>query len=228
MSHSLRKRIKRSIYRYILRGVYRDLLEEEFVRRVIVSVSRPLGQFDDGAQYAHLAVSGLRSESGVILGEVVHSLRRFAKPEHLLLLAGERRSERAAYSTSAGIPIEQILTAGLHEDMDYHWNFEVAPPDIPAVDIIASQAMLEHLVDPYRHLCDCYGLLKPGGILIVHTELPGFQYHRFPVDCFRFYPDWFEEVAMRLSANVVARFLSVEGHVVYCLAKPRGCTEGTT
>lgn len=227
MPHSLRKRIKRSIYRYLLRGVYRDLLEEEFARRVIVSVSRQLGQFEDGAQYTHLAVSGLYSESSVILGEVVHSLRRFAKPEHLLLLAGERRSERAAYSRSAGIPIEQILTAGLHEDMDYHWNYEAAPPDIPAVDIIASQAMLEHLVDPYRHMCDCYGLLKPGGILIVHTELPGFQYHRFPVDCCRFYPDWFEEVAMRLSANVVARFLSVEGHIVYCLGKPTRYAEST-
>lgn len=228
MSHSLRKRIKRSIYRYMLRGVYRDLLEEEFARRVIVSVSRTLGQFDDGAQYAHLAVSGLHSESGVILGEVVHLLRRFAKPEYLLLLAGERRSERAAYSTSSGIPIEQILTAGLHEDMDYHWNYEATPPNIPTVDIIASQAMLEHLVDPYRHMCDCYSLLKPGGMLIVHTELPGFQYHRFPVDCVRFYPDWFEEVAARLSADVMARFLSVEGHIVYCLAKPKGCTEGTT
>lgn len=220
MSPSLRKRVKRSIYRRLLRGVYRDLFEEECARRVILSVTRALGQFDDGAQHADLTISGLSSESGTILGEVVHALRRFARPEHALLLAGERRSARAAYSQASRIPVERILTAGLHEDMDYRWNYEELPPPIPLVDIIASHAMLEHLVDPYRHVRDCYGLLQPGGVLVVHTVMPGFQYHRFPVDCFRFYPDWFEEVASRLSAQVAARYLSVQGHVVYCLAKP--------
>ncbi|MCX7157301.1 MAG: methyltransferase domain-containing protein [Rhodocyclales bacterium] len=221
MSHSLRKRIKRSIYRRLLKGVYRDLFEEECARRVIVSVTRALGQFEDGAQHVSLAISGLNSESGTILGEVVHALRRFAKPEHTLLLAGERRSACSAYGKASGIPVTQILTAGLHEDMDYRWNYEELPPAIPAVDIIASHAMIEHLVDPYRHIRDCYGLLKPGGVLVVHTVMPGFQYHRFPVDCFRFYPDWFEEVASRLEARVAARYLSVQGHIVYCLARPQ-------
>lgn len=228
MPYTLRKRIKRSIYRYLLRGVYRDLFEEECARRVIVSVGRTLGTFEDGSQYADLAVSGLNSESGTILGEVVHALRRFSRPHHSLLLAGERRSAITSYSHAAGIPADQILTAGLHEDMDYCWNYEERPPLIPPVDTIASHAMLEHLVDPYRHICDCYGLLKPGGVMVIHTVMPGFQYHRYPVDCFRFYPDWFEEVASRLSAQVAARYLSVQGHIVYCLAKPRQGEIGAT
>lgn len=83
---------------------------------------------------------------------------------------------------------------------------------------IMSQAMLEHLIDPYKHVCDCYGLLEPGGHLVIHTVMPGFHYHRYPVDCLRFYPDWFEEVATRLDAKVVDKYLD-DAHMTYMLKK---------
>jgi len=221
MGHNLWKRMKRAVYRFSLRHAYRDLLEEEFSRRVIQSVSRELGSFLDGRAFSHLTVSGLTSESGVILGEMVHAIRSIARPSDTLLLPGERRAARSAYSEVTGIPVERIFTAGIHEDMDFAWNYEQAPPpQIPKVRLIVSQAMLEHLLDPYRHVRDCFSLLEPGGHLVFHTVMPGFQYHRFPVDCLRFYPDWFEATAQRLGAQVALRSLSRDGHVVYCLRKP--------
>lgn len=220
MAHGPWKRTKRAWYRFALRHAYPDLLEEEFSRRVIRSVGRELGAFVDGRDFAHLAVSGLQSESGVILGEMVHVLKSVAKPSDTLLLPGERRSARPPYSCVTGVPEERILTAGIHSDMDFAWNFEGAPPaNLPRVELVASQAILEHLLDPYRHLSDCFGLLKPGGHLVFHTVMPGFKYHRFPVDCMRFYPDWFEASAARLGAAVAHRLISTEGHVVYCLKK---------
>lgn len=219
MTHSLRKRIKRSIYRRLLRGVYRDLLEEECVRRIIASTSEVYGAFEDGDAYRDLAVYGIGSESGTILGEVVHALKRVCRPEHELLLAGERRSAVSDYSGITGIPRQNITTAGVHDDMDYRWDYERAPPDIPAVDCIVSHAMLEHLIDPCRHVLDCFGLLRPQGFLVLHSVMPGFQYHRFPVDCLRFFPDWFEELAIRLNARIASRYLSGQGHIVYVLSK---------
>jgi len=60
-----------------------------------------------------------------------------------------------------------------------------------------------------KHVSDLASLLDEGGYLIVHTVLPGFFYHRVPIDCFRFYPDWFEVVAMRLGLRVVDKQISV-------------------
>ena len=221
MAHSVRKRIKRAFYRLALKNVYADLLEEEFARRVIRAVDRELGHFQDGNSVAERTVTGVASESGVILGEVVYLLTSVAKPSDTLLLPGERRAACHAYSKITGIPLQQIVTAGIHGDMDFAWNYEnPPPPNMPLVNIIASQAILEHLIDPYRHICDLFALLKPGGQLIVHTVMPGFKYHRFPVDCMRFHPDWFEATAERLRATVSARFMSTQSHLVYCLTKP--------
>ena len=213
--------MKRGCYRFALRHAYRDLLEEEFSGRVVRSVGRELGSFLDGRAFAHLSVTGRSSESGVLLGELVHAMKALAKPSDTMLLPGERRSARDAYSRITGVPQERILTAGIDEDMDFRWDFEHAPPsDIPHVEVVASQAILEHLVDPYRHLRDCFSLLVSGGHLIFHTVMPGFQYHRYPVDCMRFYPDWFEVAAERLGAQVVLRSMSSEAHVVYGLRRP--------
>lgn len=219
MGYTVRKRIKRSIFRYLLTKVYRDLLEEEFGRRTIYSVKNYIGPFDEVALYDHLAVVSPSSESGIVRGELVHALQKIAKPQQTLLLAGERNVAKPIYSQIARIASEQIVTAGLHDDMDYSWNYEQPPPKMPAFDIVISQAMLEHLVDPYRHVCDCYSLLKPGGTMILHTVMPGFKYHRFPVDCFRFYPDWFEEVAKRLGGTVSYRYLGRQTHIAYCICK---------
>jgi 2-polyprenyl-3-methyl-5-hydroxy-6-metoxy-1,4-benzoquinol methylase len=164
----------------------------------------------------------------MILGEVVHALRTVARPDAVLLLAGERNSSKPAYSRISGIAEKQIFTAGLHDKMDYRWNYDLAAPDeLPQADLIASHAMLEHIMDPYLHLSSCYRLLNPGGHAIFHTVMPGFQYHRHPVDCLRFFPDWFEVVAERLGAKVVMRLISTEAHIVYCLQKPVGDSRQT-
>lgn len=221
MAYTITKRIKRAFYRQILRRANRDLLEEEFARRVVGSVTDAHGAFLDGRKFAAKIVTGLASESTVILGEVVHALRAAAQPADVLLLAGDRNSAKPAYARITGIPERRIYTAGLHDEMDYRWNYDLAPPDtMPQVALIASHAMLEHLTDPYLHLSSCYRLLSPGGHAIIHTVMPGFQYHRHPVDCLRFYPDWFEGVALRLGAQVVMRLISTEAHIVYCLHKP--------
>jgi len=78
--------------------------------------------------------------------------------------------------------------------------------------------MLEHLVDPYKHVADLIELLNPGGMLILHTHIPGVQYHRYPVDCIRFYPDWFEEVATRTNCQVLDRYIG-ELRICYTLQK---------
>ena len=209
MGKSISKRIRSNFYGFFLKRAPRHTLKAEIARRQIDAAMLVYGDFIDADDFDNEVVTNTSSESNKISGIVAHAMRSVAKPSDLLFLPGERRSARQAYSQISGVPIDQILTAGWHEDMDYRWNFESSPPvDIPKADLIASQAIIEHLIDPFKHVEDCFSLLKPGGHMVFSTVIPGFQYHRFPVDCLRFFPDWFEEVARRLDAQVVLRSLS--------------------
>lgn len=153
---------------------------------------------------------GLAKESGAIRREIVHFVDALALHHSVvpLLLPGEYKRVTPAYTEWLGIDATQVVTAGLGGDVDVDWNFEEDPPaGIGPFSLIVSQAMIEHLLDPYKHIRDLYSLLDDGGSMIIHTVTPGFKYHRHPVDCCRFFPDWFEAAGDRLGAQVTGRFV---------------------
>ncbi len=154
------------------------------------------------------------NESGLIIGPVALALKSFAGLSGLrVLLAGENISALSAYSALLSVSEERIIIAGLDETAHYDWNFERPPPEMGSFDVIVSHAIIEHLIDPYRHVCDLITLLNAGGSLVLYTVMPGFQYHRHPVDCQRFFPDWFVEVAKRRGVKVADMCLS-EDHII--------------
>lgn len=53
-------------------------------------------------------------------------------------------------------------------------------------DIVISTEMLEHVVDWRLIIGQMKGLVKPGGLLIVTTRSPGFPYHPYPIDMWRY------------------------------------------
>jgi SAM-dependent methyltransferase len=176
------------------------------------------GDFHIGESFEHLAITGLDKPSGAIRGSIVHFCGRLPRPE-AVLLPGEPSRLRSVYASMLGVDDSAVVTTGLMDDVDFAWDFEQDPPEMGTFDLVLSQAMLEHLIDPYKHMRDLARLLNPGGHLIVHTHVPSFQYHRFPIDCQRFFPDWFEEVAERTSLTVVDKFIG-EGRILYVLGRP--------
>lgn len=177
------------------------------------------GDFHLGESYDHQAIKGLAQESGKIYGAIVRFLTHLPTPPRSLLLPGENNAVKPEYAHLLSLPLGQIITAGILADMDVQWNFEADPPAQSNYDCIISQSMLEHLIDPYKHVRDCAYLLNDGGHMILHTMMPGFNYHRYPVDCVRFYPDWFEEVAKRLSLEVADKYIH-NSRITYLLRKP--------
>ena len=165
------------------------------------------GDFNFGKSFDRQAIKGLAQESGKIYGGIIRFLQSLPKSPTNLFLPGENNAVKPVYADLLNIPLEKIITAGILDDMDVQWNFEADPPVQTQYDCIISQSMLEHLIDPYKHVRDCASLLQPGGHMILHTMMPGFNYHRYPVDCMRFYPDWFEEVAKRLSLTVADKYI---------------------
>ena len=148
-------------------------------------------------------------------GEIIKWARDINPSPRKTLLAGDNRD--TAQRLRQKIQVQSIDTAGL-SNVDYTWDFEEDPPKMGQYDLIVSQAILEHLLSPYKHMQDLTSLLAPGGFLIVHTVCPGCPYHRFPIDAFRFYPDWFEETARRLRLNIVKK--RIKGtHIFYMYRK---------
>lgn len=61
-------------------------------------------------------------------------------------------------------------------------------------DVVISTEMLEHAKDWKKAVHSMKAVLKPGGLLIVTTRGPGFGYHGFPHDYWRFTVDDFSRI----------------------------------
>lgn len=165
------------------------------------------GDFHFGLSFRKKNIEGLKQESGKIHGSIVFFLEKYQHEYNSLLLAGEGEEVKPVYEKLLKLKSEQIDTAGVMENMDYYWDFEDSIPMNKSYSCIISQSMIEHLIDPFKHIKDLSTLLEPEGVLILHTVMPGFDYHRYPIDCFRFYPDWFEEVSKRFELKILDKYI---------------------
>jgi SAM-dependent methyltransferase len=171
------------------------------------------GEFDRN-NYDKYLVNNLPNESGFCFGEIV-KWSIDINPE-CILLVGEDNITASVLKDQ--INALEVLTTGL-SNVDYKWDFEEDLPKIEKrIDLILSQAVLEHLLNPYKHLQDLTNLVKSKGHIIVHTVMPGFSYHRYPIDSVRFFPDWFEESANRLGLKVIKKRMK-DTHIFYMYQK---------
>jgi hypothetical protein len=63
-----------------------------------------------------------------------------------------------------------------------------------SVDVVLSGQMLEHCGQFWRVFSEIYRILKPGGLAFTIAPSAG-PVHRYPVDCYRFYPDSWQALA---------------------------------
>jgi SAM-dependent methyltransferase len=196
--------VKTKTKEFILRALTRKQVKEDFRRW-----ENLYGKFDQN-DYDEFYITGLPSESGVYRGEIIKWTLDL-KPK-VILFAGENKE--TVLRLKEIVHAEEVYTTGL-ADTDFKWDFEKdAPVVAERFDLLISQAILEHLLNPYKHVEDLRGLVQKNGHLILHTVMPGFPYHRHPIDSVRFYPDWFEEVAQRLSMEIVKKRI-VGTHIFY-------------
>ena len=121
------------------------------------------GDFHFGMSLGKFTISGLAKESGNIYGAIVKFVREIPELLTNVLLPGENNTVKPVFAVLLGIDQSKIVTAGVLSDMDVQWNFEKDPPTVGPFHLIVSQSMIEHLIDPYKHMRDCAALLQPGG-----------------------------------------------------------------
>lgn len=69
-------------------------------------------------------------------------------------------------------------------------------------DVIVSGQAFEHIEFPWVTILEVARVLRPGGLVCLIVPSSGFE-HRFPVDCWRYYPDGVRALAHWADLDVV-------------------------
>lgn len=70
-------------------------------------------------------------------------------------------------------------------------------------DIVISTEMMEHVVDWQVPIVEMVEVLRPDGILVISTRSPGFPYHPYPIDTWRYTLDAMRTIMERAGLEVM-------------------------
>lgn len=83
----------------------------------------------------------------------------------------------------------------------YHWR-EIKTA---SADVVVSGQALEHIDYFWLTLLEIERILKPDGLLCLLVPSGGYE-HRYPVDCWRFYPDGLQTMADFIRLQVIEKY----------------------
>lgn len=96
---------------------------------------------------------------------------------------GSLRSIAPALGKYVGVDFEQAMGVDVVIDDPYSLPFETG-----SVNVIVSSSCFEHSEFFWLTFLEAMRILKPNGLFYLNAPSNGF-FHRYPVDCWRFYPD---------------------------------------
>lgn len=74
--------------------------------------------------------------------------------------------------------------------------------DTDSFDVVISGQALEHIEFPWVTFLEIARVMKPGGLACLIAPAGGYE-HRYPVDCFRYYPDGAAALARWADLDVI-------------------------
>lgn len=84
----------------------------------------------------------------------------------------------------------------------HHWP-ELA---INYFDVVVSSQVMEHVRNPFKWMAALARHVRPGGLVYVCTP-NSHQYHPYPIDCWRVYPDGMREVMLEAGLEIVECYM---------------------
>lgn len=82
--------------------------------------------------------------------------------------------------------------------------------DTNSFDVIITGQTFEHIEYPWLTILEIARVLKPGGLCCIIAPAAGPE-HKYPVDCWRIYPDGFKALAQYASLEVIEAFTEWNG-----------------
>lgn len=100
-----------------------------------------------------------------------------------------------------GLDVEAGKNVDIVLKNNYHWK-EI---DSDSTDVLISGQAFEHIEFFWITMLEIARILKPGGLCCIIAPAGGYE-HRYPVDCWRFYPDGFSAMARFAKLKVIDVF----------------------
>jgi SAM-dependent methyltransferase len=91
----------------------------------------------------------------------------------------------------------------------YNWNNIKSS----SFDVVISGQAFEHIEYFWITMSEIIRVLKPAGLCCIIAPSSGIE-HKYPVDCWRIYPDGFYALANLFDFKVIENFLFVDFHLV--------------
>lgn len=135
---------------------------------------------------------------GVLL-EYIH--KYYKKNSSMLMLAENKDVNYIFEREFSGIKIKNNCYSGAkgEEFIDLNRKQDWTPK----YDFVFSQALLEHVSRPCVVLENMVDSCLRGGMIIIHTQNIQMGYHAVPIDCLRFFQDWFVDMQKYLPIKMV-------------------------
>ncbi len=122
-------------------------------------------------------------------------------------IAGRRVLEVGSYDVNGSVrPIVRLLgpasylgvdqSRGPGVDLCVEATNLVDEFSLDAFDVVISTEMMEHVVDWRPTITQMVEVLAPGGLLLITTRGPGFPYHPYPIDTWRYTVDAMRELLL--------------------------------
>ncbi|MCC5833749.1 MAG: class I SAM-dependent methyltransferase [Opitutales bacterium] len=105
---------------------------------------------------------------------------------------GSIRPLLESYSPVEYMGIDVLEGPSVDRVMDANDMVEVFGPD--SFDIVIAMEMMEHTPDWRKSLSSIKAVCKPGGLIIVTAPAPGYPYHGYPDDYWRYTMDDFRQM----------------------------------
>jgi SAM-dependent methyltransferase len=107
-----------------------------------------------------------------------------------------------------GVDLESGPNVDIVLSEPYRWK-EIASE---SCDVLISGQTFEHIEYFWITILEIWRVLKPGGLVCIIAPSAGNQ-HRFPVDCWRFYPDGF---------TALCNYVGLQPRQIYTQWTPKG------
>jgi glycosyltransferase involved in cell wall biosynthesis len=109
------------------------------------------------------------------------------------IIESHRPSAYVGVDASPGPRVDRVIDAG---DLVAVFGWD-------AFDVVITTEMLEHVADWRRVIGNLAGVVRPGGVLALTTRSPGFPYHGYPDDFWRYTPEVMGRILTALGLEVL-------------------------
>lgn len=141
--------------------------------------------------------------SGGFHGVSFAQIKKYFKPDNHILLIAEQPKVFPTFK--AHFPSATVFNIGFEGQHGEEYVLDLNKDHcfVNDFDIVFSQALLEHICNPFQAIKNMSKLCKNGGHIVIHTVNSQMPLHRYPIDCLRFFEDWFKDICNYLPIELV-------------------------